>query len=183
MGEGGTIRGFGPACKSAAMFGLGPGVSDVNRSGFEPMLPTFNGKQESFSRWKQEPAIYSRRYGLNAVFTRADESQDVNVGDPDCPMETLQDEFGVDIVVSHLNVWKFLSTALKSEKYQDILFRVKSPGAACRSLVDTYRLEAHRASLALLHKLDSVRIGANNDLTMNLLKMEDIARSLRSSDS
>ena len=55
----------------------------------------FNGKQESFCRWKQEAVIYSRRYGFDAVFTRANECQDVNVRDPDCPMERLQDEFGV----------------------------------------------------------------------------------------
>ena len=76
----------------------------------------FTGKQESFSRWKQDDVIYSRRYGFDAVFTRANECQDVNVGDPDCPMERLRDEFGVDIVISHLNAWQFLSSALKSEK-------------------------------------------------------------------
>ena len=84
----GTIRDFGPARESAAMFGFGQG-------GFKPTTPVFNGKQESFCRWKQEAVIYSRRYGFDAVFTRANECQDVNVRDPDCPMERLQDEFGV----------------------------------------------------------------------------------------
>ena len=90
------------------------------------------------------------------MFARADEYQDVNVGDPDCPMERLQDEFGVDSVISHLNAWQFLSFALKPEKNRDINFRVTSPGAAWRSLVDSYSLKTQRASLALLHKLDSV---------------------------
>ena len=40
---------------------------------------------------------------VEGVFTRADECQVVNVEDRDCPMERLQDEFGVDIVISHLN--------------------------------------------------------------------------------
>ena len=79
--ESGTVGGFGPARKSAAMFGFGQG-------GFKPIITVFNSKQESFSRWK-EAVIYSRRYGLDAVFTRANECQDVNVGDPDCPMERL----------------------------------------------------------------------------------------------
>ena len=115
-GEGGTIRGFGPAQESAAMFGVGYGVSGMDSSGFEPTIPVFNGEQDSFSRWKQESFIYSRRYGFDAVFTRADECQDLNVGDPYCPIERLQDEFGVDIVISHLNAWQFLSSALKSGK-------------------------------------------------------------------
>ena len=76
----------------------------------------FTGKQESFSRWKHEAVIYSKRYGFDAVFTRANECQDISVGDPDCPMERLQDEFGVDIVIlRYLNAWQFLSSALKSE--------------------------------------------------------------------
>ena len=41
-------------------------------------------------------------------------------------MERLQDEFGLDIVISHLNTWHFLSSALKSEKDRDILFPVNS---------------------------------------------------------
>ena len=98
-------------------------------------------------------------------------------------MERLQDKFGVDIVILHLNAWQFLSPALKSEKDWDILFRVNSPRAAWRSLVDTYSLKTQGASLALLQKLDSVRIGTNDDPTLKLLEMEDIARSLRSSHS
>ena len=131
------------------MFGCGQG-------GFKPSIPVFNGKQESFSRWKQESVIYSRRYGFDAVFISADESQGINIGDPDCPMEGLQDDFGVDIVISHLNVWQFVSSTLKSEKDRDIIFRVNSPGAAWRSLVDTYTLKTQGASLALLHKLKRV---------------------------
>ena len=50
-------------------------------------------------------------------------------------------------------------------------------------MVDTFSLETQGASLALLHKLDSVRIGTNHDPTLKLLEMEDIARSLRSSHS
>ena len=129
--ESGTVRGFGPARESATIFGFGQG-------GFKPTIPVFTGKQETFSRWKQEAVIYSRRYGFDAVFTRANECQGVNVGDPDCPMERLQDEFGVDIVILHLNAWQFLSSALKSEKDRDIIFRVNYPGAAWRPLVDTY---------------------------------------------
>ena len=121
--ESGTIRGFGHARESAAMFGFGQG-------GFKPTVPVFNDKQESFSRWKQEAVIYSRRYDFDAVFTRADECQDVNIGDPDCPMQRLQYEFGVDIVISHLNAWQFLSSALKSERDRDIVFRVYSLGGA-----------------------------------------------------
>ena len=86
------------------MFGFGQGVSGRNSSRFKPTIPVFNGKQESFSRWKQETVIYSRRYGFDAVLTRADECQDMNVGGPDCPMERFQDEFEVDTVISHLIV-------------------------------------------------------------------------------
>ena len=171
-----TVRGFDPARESATMFGFGQG-------GFKPTISLFTGKQESFSRWKQGAVIYSRRYGFDAVFTRANECQDVNVGDPDCPMERLQNEFGVDIVILHLNAWQFLSSALKSEKDRDILFRVDSPGATWRFFIDIYSLKIQGASLALLQKLDSVRIGTNDDPTLKLLEMEDIARSLRSSHS
>ena len=73
----------------------------MDSSGFKLTIPVFNGKQESFHRWKQESVIYSRPYGFDAVFTRTYERQDVNVRDPDCPMERLQDEFAVDIVISH----------------------------------------------------------------------------------
>ena len=38
-GEGGTIRGFGPARESAAMFGFDPGVSSMDSSGFKPTIP------------------------------------------------------------------------------------------------------------------------------------------------
>ena len=99
--ESGTVRGFGPARESTPTSGFGQG-------GFKSTVPVFTGKQESFSRWKQGAVIYSRRYGFDAVFTRANECQNVNVGDPDCPMERLQDEFGVDIVILHLNAWQFL---------------------------------------------------------------------------
>ena len=112
------------------------------------------------------------------MFTRTDERQDVNVGDPDCPMERLQDEFEVDIIISHLNDWQFFSSALKSVKDRDIYFRVNSPWAAWRSLVDVYSLEAQGASVALLLKIDSVRIGTNDDPILKLLEMEDIPRSL-----
>ena len=74
--------------------------------------------------------LFTRRFGFDAMFTRANECQDVNVGDPDCPMGRLEDEFGVDIVILHLNAWQFLSSALKSEKDRDMNFRVNSPGAA-----------------------------------------------------
>ena len=117
------------------------------------------------------------------LFTRANEYQDINVGDSDYPMERLQDEFGVDIFILHLNAWQFLLSALKSEKYRDIIFRVNTSGAAWRSLVDTYSLKTQGASLTLLQKLDRVRIGTNDDQTLKLLEMEDIARSLRSSHS
>ena len=102
------------------MFGFG-------QEGFKPTIPVSNCKQESFSRWKQEAVIYSRRCGFDTVFTRANECQDVNVGDPDYPMDRLQDGFGVDIVISHLNAWHFLSSALKSGRYR---FSGEFPG--CR---------------------------------------------------
>ena len=76
-----------------------------------------------------------------------------------------------------------MSSALKSEKDRNVLFRANSPGAAWRSLIDTYSLKTQGASLALLQKLDSVRIETNDDPTLKLLEMEDIARSLRSSHS
>ena len=121
----------------------------------------FNGKQELFPRWKQEAVIYSRRrYGFDAVFTKANECQDVNVGNPDCPMERFQDEFGVDIVISYLNARHFLSSALKSEKNRDILFGVNSPGAAWRSLVDTYSLKKQGSLTNLASK---ARQRANRD--------------------
>ena len=50
-------------------------------------------------------------------------------------------------------------------------------------MVDTYSLTTQGASLALLQKLDSVRIGINDDSTLKLFEMKDIARSLRSSHS
>ena len=75
---------------------------------------------------RKQESVYSRRYGFDAAFTRADECQDVNVGDPNSPMERLQDEFGVDTFISHLNAWQFLS-ALKSGKDRDIIFRVNIP--------------------------------------------------------
>ena len=76
-----------------------------------------------------------------------------------------------------------MSSVLKSEKDRDIIFQVNSPGAAWRSLADTYSLKTQGASLALLQKLDSVRVGTNDDPTLKLLEMEDIARSFRSSHS
>ena len=87
------------------------------------------------------------------------------------------------MVISRLNAWQFLSSGLKSEKDRDVLFRVNSPEAAWCSLVDTYNLRTQGASLNLLHKLDTVRIGTNDDPTLKSLEMEDIARSLRSSQS
>ena len=115
------------------------------------------------------------------MFTRADECQNVDVGDSDYPMERLQDEFGVDIAISPVNAWQILLFALKSEKDRDIIFRVNSPGAAWHSLVDTNSLKTKGASLALLHKLDSVRTGISDDSTLKLLGGGDVARSLRSS--
>ena len=176
MEESATVKGFGPTRESAAIFEFGQG-------GFKPTIPVFTGKQESFSRWKQEAVIYSRRYGFGAVFRRANECQNVNVGDPDCPMERLQDKFGVDIAILHLNAWQFLSSALISERDRDIILRVNFPGAAWCSFIDTYSLKTQGASLALLQKLDSVRIGTNGDPTLKSLEIEDIARSLRSSHS
>ena len=70
-----------------------------------------------------------QQYGLDAVFTRANECQEDSVGDPDCPMKKLQDEFGVDIAISHFNAWQFLSSTLNSEKDRDIIFRVNTQGA------------------------------------------------------
>ena len=49
-GEGGTIRGFGPAREPAAMFGVGHSVSGMDTIGFKPTIPVFNDKQDSFSR-------------------------------------------------------------------------------------------------------------------------------------
>ena len=100
--ESGTVRGFGPARESATMFGFG-------QRGFKPTIPVI-GKQESFSRWKQEAVIYSRRFGLDAVFTRANECQDVNVEDPDYPMERLQDEL---LLLLLIHTFSVLSLQLK----------------------------------------------------------------------
>ena len=108
------------------MFGFGQCVSRTDSSCFKPTIPVFNGKQESFSRWKQESVVYSRRYGFDAVFTRADECQDVNVGDPDCPDGEVAGRVRRGTVISHLNAWQFLS-ALKSEKDLDIIFQVNIP--------------------------------------------------------
>ena len=55
-------------------------------------------------------------------------------------MERLQDKVKEDNFISHLNAWHFLSSALKSGKRRDIIFRVNSPEAAGRSLVETYTL-------------------------------------------
>ena len=174
--ESGAIRGFGPTRSPPQCLVLARGV--LSRQ----FLCLIVNKSRFF-RWKQESVIYSRRYGFDAVFTRVDECQDVNVGVPDCPMERLQERFGVDIVISHLNAWQFFSSAFKSEKKRDIIFRINSPGAVWRSLVDAYSSKTQGASLALLHELDSVQIGTNDDPTFKLLEMEDIVRSLRSSHS
>ena len=75
-----------------------------------------------------------------------------------------------------------MSCAQKSEKDQDTVFLVNSPGVAWCSLVDTFlSLKTQGASLALPPKLDSVRIGTNDDPTLKLLEMQHTARSLRSS--
>ena len=102
---------------------------------------------------------------------------------PRLPDGEVADKVGTDIVFSQLKSRQHLSSTLKSEKGRDILFRVFFPGGAWRLLVDTYSLKAQGASLALLHKRDSVRIGRNDDLTLKLLGMEDISRSLRLSHS
>ena len=120
--ERGTVRGFGPARESAAMFGFGQGD-------FKPAIPVFTGKQKSFSRWKQEAVVYSRRYGFDAVFTRANGCQDVNVGDPDCPMERLQDEFGVDIVTLHFECLAILVVCPEIRRRQGHCFWGKLPGS------------------------------------------------------
>ena len=44
------------------------------------------------------------------------------------PEERLQNEFGADVLVFHLNAWQFFSSALKSEKDLDVIFRVHSRG-------------------------------------------------------
>ena len=49
------------------MFSFGTGVSGMNSSGFNPTIPVSNGKQESFSSWKQASITYPRRYGFDAV--------------------------------------------------------------------------------------------------------------------
>ena len=49
-GEGGTIKGFGSARESTAMFDFGPAVSGTNSSVYKSTIPVFNGKQEYFSR-------------------------------------------------------------------------------------------------------------------------------------
>ena len=55
------------------MFGLAPGVRGMNITGFKATIPAFNGKQESFSGWKQESVIYSRRYDFDPVFAKKGE--------------------------------------------------------------------------------------------------------------
>ena len=85
------------------MLGFGPGVSGIDSRNFKPNVPVFNGKHGSLSRWKQESVIYSRQFDLDTVFTWADKCQNVNVGDPDCPIERIQDDFGADIDTLHLN--------------------------------------------------------------------------------
>ena len=76
-----------------------------------------------------------------------------------------------------------MSSTLNLEKDHDIIFRVNSPGAVWRSLVDTYSLKTEGASLTLLYKLDRVQIGTNDDPTLKLLEKEDNARSYHSSHS
>ena len=75
----------------------------MNSSGLKLKIPKFNGQQKLLSRWNMESVVYSRRYSFDVVFTRVNECQDVSVGDSDCPMGRLEDEFEANIVVSHLN--------------------------------------------------------------------------------
>ena len=81
----------------------------------------FNGKQESFSRWKQEAVIYSKRYGFDVVFTRANECQDVNVGDPTLKLLEMED-IARSLRSSH-SQWQHLTESYVIGKFVNALPR------------------------------------------------------------
>ena len=118
-GEGGTVRGLGPARESTDISGY-RGVDDFMGGGFKQSVPTFDGRL--FPRYKQESILFERHYGFESVFTEAGAPRDVNVGDTDVSTARLDAEFGRKAVKMNISAWRFLSSSLKAEADRDILF-------------------------------------------------------------
>ena len=176
-GEGGTVRGLGPARESADISGFYRGVDDFIGGRFKQSVPTFDGTM--FPRYKQEAILFACHYGFESEFTEAGAPRDVNVGDTDVSTARLEAEFGRKAVNMHLSAWRFLSSSLKAEADRDILFRENSPAAVWRTLGETHSPRTQGARLELLAKLDSVHIAPSDNPVEKYLKMEEYARVLR----
>ena len=86
-GEGGTVRGLGPARESADISGY-RGVDDFMGGGFKQSVPTFDGRL--FPRYQQEAILFARHYGFESVFTETAAQRDVNVEDTDVSTARLE---------------------------------------------------------------------------------------------
>lgn len=152
------------------------------QGGFRPAIPLFGGSDSSFPRFQREFIMFARWEGVDWVFTSAkDSANDVNVGDPEVAVYTLQAQFGEGVVAAHVKAWQLLSTSLKSEMDRNILFRVTSPGAAWRGLIEAHG-PTPREKLALLEKMHRTKIRAKDNPIAKLLEMEITAQTLRTYD-
>ena len=175
-GEGGTVRGLGPARESTDISRY-RGIEDFMGGGLKQSVPTFDGK--IFPRYKQEAIFFAHHYGFESIFTDAGAQRDVNVGDINVSTARLEAEFCRKAVKMHLSAWRFLSSSLKAEVDRDILFREKSPAAVWRALGEMHSPRTQGARLELLAKLDSVHIVPSENPVEKYLKMEEYARALR----
>lgn len=150
------------------------------RGGFRPAIPHFSGSASSFPRFHREFVMFARWEGVDWVFTSAkDSANDVDVGDLDVSVYTLQEQFGEGVVAAHMKAWQLLSASLKSEMDRNILFRVTSPGAAWRGLIEVHGPNRGQQKLALFEKLHRFKIRAKDNPIAKLLEMEIMAQTLR----
>lgn len=100
----------------------------------------------------------------------------VDVGDPELSLGYPGTGHGKDIVAAHLRSRRTLVANLEGTRVQDIVPRLHSPGAVWRKHADVFRPRANEARLALLKRVDGVKIGVHDDPEQKLFEVEDIAR-------
>ena len=77
-----------------------------------------------------------------------------------------------------MKTWEFISSSLKNERDVDLLDRSKSPGAAWRTLVETYTPRIDGASLTVLDEVDNFRMSWEEDPVDELLRLESLQRKI-----
>lgn len=156
----------------------GVGIGGIGGGAVKSIVPMIHGKSEEVFRIQQKLTGLARRAGCDRVFTESSTMPEVGMGDPKMSLTYFQERFGVDVVQTHRNAWEKVISKLISENNREVMFEIRSPSAAWRTIREDCSPQTQEGALNLMSKLDSTRRMDSDGSTETFAEMESITRVL-----